>query len=133
MNHVIKRRALLRAGALGAAGLGLSGLFPAWARSGTPGLRADHPTLAGEDIRLTVAHSPFTVGGRRGHAVTLNGVLPGPLVRLKEGQNVRLHVENTLDEDTSIHWHGLIVPFQMAGVPGASFPGLNTPRTEKRR
>src|SRR3546814_5883420 len=100
MNQLIKRRALLRAGALGAAGLGLSGLFPAWARSGTPGLRADHPTLAGEDIRLTVAHSPFTVGGRRGHAVTVNGVLPGPLVRLTEGQNVRLPGEHMIHQDT---------------------------------
>src|SRR3546814_282800 len=66
----------------------------------------------------------FTVGGRTGHAVTMNGVLPAPLIRLREGQNVRLHVENTLDEDSSIHWHGLIVPFQMDGVPGVSFPGI---------
>ena len=86
------------------------------------------PTLTGQDIRLRVGHSPFTVGGRTGHAITLNGVLPGPLIRLKEGQNVRLHVENTLDEDTSIHWHGLILPFQMDGVPGVSFPGIK-PRT----
>src|SRR3546814_1190979 len=42
----------------------------------------------------------------------------------REGQNVRLHVENTLDEDSSIHWHGLIVPFQMDGVPGVSLPGI---------
>ncbi|MFX5464720.1 multicopper oxidase domain-containing protein, partial [Acinetobacter baumannii] len=42
----------------------------------------------------------------------------------REGQNVRLHVENTLDEDSSIHWHGLLVPFQMDGVPGLSFPGI---------
>src|SRR3546814_14121304 len=41
-----------------------------------------------------------------------------------EGQNVWLHVENTLDEDSSIHWHGLIVPFQMDGVPGVRFPGI---------
>lgn len=124
MNQLIERRALLRAGALGAAGLSLSGLFPAWAQSGTAGLVSALPTLSGEDIRLKVGHSPFTVGGRTGHAVTLNGVLPAPLVRLKEGQNVRLHVENTLDEDTSIHWHGLILPFQMDGVPGVSFPGI---------
>ncbi|MFC7497738.1 copper resistance system multicopper oxidase [Enterovirga sp. GCM10030262] len=120
----MNRRALLRGAALGGVGLGLHGLYPAWARSGTPGLAPRLPTLSGEDIRLKVAHSPFTVGGRTGHAITLNGVLPAPLIRLREGQNVRIHVENTLDEDTSIHWHGFILPFHMDGVPGISFPGI---------
>ena len=127
MNKLIERRALLRAGALGIAGAGFSGLLPAWAQSGSAGLTS-HPVLSGEDIRLRVANDHFTVGGRTGHAVTLNGVLPAPLIRLKEGQKVRLHVENALDEDTSIHWHGLILPFQMDGVPGVSFPGIK-PRT----
>ena len=125
----LPRRAFLRATALGAAGLGLSNLFPAWAQTGSPGLLSTLPTLPGEDIRLRVAQSPFTVGGRTGHAITLNGVLPAPLIRLKEGQNVRLHVENALDEDTSIHWHGLILPFQMDGVPGISFPGIKPGKT----
>ena len=120
----LPRRAFLSATALGAAGLGLSNLFPAWAQTGSPGLLSTLPSLTGQDIRLRVAHSPFTVGGRTGHAITLNGVLPAPLIRLKEGQTVRLHVENALEEDTSIHWHGLILPFQMDGVPGVSFPGI---------
>ena len=124
MNQLIGRRTLLRAGAIGAAGVGLSSLFPAWAQSGSAGLAPTLPTLSGEDIRLRVAHSPFTVGGRTGHAITLNGVLPAPLIRLREGQNVRIHVENNLDEDTSIHWHGFILPFHMDGVPGISFPGI---------
>ncbi len=124
MNQSIERRTFLRAGALGAAGIGLSSLFPAWAQSGGRGLATTLPTLSGEDIRLTVGHSPFTVGGQTGHAITLNGVLPAPLIRLREGQNVRIHVENTLDEDTSIHWHGFILPFNMDGVPGISFPGI---------
>jgi len=128
MNNQIHRRALLRAGALGAAGLGLGGVVPAWARSGSHGMhpasRAGMDTLAGEDIRLVVAHSRFTVGGRSGHAVTINGTLPAPLIRLREGQNVRLHVENRLEEDSSIHWHGFILPFHMDGVPGISFPGI---------
>ncbi|ATY33466.1 copper resistance system multicopper oxidase [Sphingomonas psychrotolerans] len=124
MHQLIERRAFLRAGALGAAGLGAAGLFPAWAQNGTPGLVPDMETLSGADIRLRVGHDMFSVGGRKGHAVTLNGVLPAPLIRLKEGQNVRIHVENALDEDTSIHWHGLLLPFQMDGVPGVSFPGI---------
>ena len=124
MNQLIARRSLLRSAALGAAGLGASRLFPAWAQSGTPGLLPELPTLSGEKIALRVGHTPFSVGGRTGHAITLNGTLPGPLLRLREGQNFRLTVTNELDEDTSIHWHGLLLPFEMDGVPGVSFPGI---------
>ena len=131
MNQLIERRALLRAGAFGAAGLSVAGLLPAWAQTGTHGIahNRQHPVLSGDDIRLRVAHSHFSAGGRSGHAITLNGVLPAPLIRLREGQNVRIQVENTLDEDTSVHWHGLIVPFQMDGVPGISFPGIKARST----
>lgn len=122
------RRTLLRGAGLLGAGAALSALFPGWARSASPGL-STLPTLSGEDIRLTVGHRPFKVDGRAGHAVTLNGTVPGPLIRLREGQDVRLSVTNTLDEDTSIHWHGLLVPFQMDGVPGVSFPGVKPGET----
>jgi CopA family copper-resistance protein len=66
----------------------------------------------------------MTIDGRESHAIGINGTVPAPLVRLREGQTVRLHVENALDEDSSIHWHGLLVPFQFDGVPGVSFPGI---------
>jgi CopA family copper-resistance protein len=129
MKQLIDRRTLLRAGALGAAGLGLTQLFPAWAQTGSSGLGPQMRTLSGEDIRLSIGHTPFTVGGRTGHAITINGTLPAPLIRLREGQNVRIAVTNTLDEDTSIHWHGIILPFQMDGVPGISFPGIRPRET----
>ena len=125
----LDRRSLLRGAALGGVGLGLSGLFPAWARSGTAGTGPEMPTLSGEHIRLQIGHSPFTVSGRSGHAVTVNGTLPAPLLRLREGQNLRISVANTLAEDTSIHWHGLLLPFQMDGVPGVSFPGIRPSET----
>jgi len=128
MTQAMERRSFLQAGALGLAGLGMTSLMPAWARTGSPGIVPGMPTVSGDDIHLTIAHTAFTVGGRTGHAVTVNGVLPAPLIRLREGQTVRLHVDNRLDEDSSIHWHGLIVPFQMDGVPGLSFPGIK-PRT----
>jgi FtsP/CotA-like multicopper oxidase with cupredoxin domain len=115
-----ERRLLLKAAALGGLGLAL----PSWARSGSQGLAQHAQTLSGEELHLRVGHSRFTVGGRSGHAVTVDGTIPGPLLRLKEGQRLRIHVENTLDEDTSIHWHGLILPFEMDGVPGVSFPGI---------
>lgn len=123
------RRTLLRGAAAGGGLLGLQGLLPAWAQTGSPGLRSDLPSLVGPNIDLTVGHSPFSVGGRTGHAVTVNGVLPAPLLRLREGQMARLSVTNTLDEDTSIHWHGILLPFQMDGVPGISFPGIKPRET----
>jgi FtsP/CotA-like multicopper oxidase with cupredoxin domain len=69
------------------------------------------------------------VDGRTGHAITVNGTIPGPLIRLREGDVVRLRVDNRLEEDTSIHWHGLIVPMEMDGVPGISFPGIRARST----
>ena len=125
----LNRRSLLRGVAAGGGLMALQSALPAWAQTGSPGLRADLPTLTGPNIDLTVGHSPFTVGGRTGHAVTVNGTLPAPLIRLREGQNARLTVTNTLDEDTSIHWHGLLLPFQMDGVPGISFPGIRPRET----
>mgnify|MGYP003386186710 FL=1 len=104
--------------------LGLQGLLPAWAQTGSPGLGPTLPTLTGPDIALRIGHTPFSVGGRTGHAIAINDMLPAPLLRLREGQNVRLSVTNTLEEDTSIHWHGILLPFQMDGVPGVSFPGI---------
>src|SRR3546814_1155870 len=87
------------------------------------------PTLSGQEIALRIGPTPFTVDGRTGEAVTINGTVPAPLIRLREGQNVHIAVTNTLDEDTSIHWHGVLVPFQMDGVPGVSFPGIRPRET----
>jgi CopA family copper-resistance protein len=119
----ITRRQLLRYGALSGAGWGLDALLPAWARSETNGL-AKPSTASGTGIALAIANTPLAVDGRTGHAITINGTVPAPLLRLTEGQTVRIAVTNHLDEDTSIHWHGVLLPFQMDGVPGVSFPGI---------
>ena len=74
------------------------------------------------DLRVSAAHP--RLDGRRGHAVLVNGQLPAPLLRWREGDEVELRVTNELDEPTSIHWHGLLLPFHMDGVPGVSFPGI---------
>ena len=114
----------------GAAAASLAGTFPAWAKTVSHGLAGKgYGTLTGTDIGITVANSRFPVDGRAGHAITMNGTIPGPLVRLREGQKVRISVRNELDEDTSIHWHGVLVPFQMDGVPGVSFPGIKARST----
>ncbi len=117
------RRRFLRDATLGGGALALPWL-PAWAQPISKGLAAPLPTVSGTDIVLTVGHMMMTINGRQQHAIGINGTVPGPLIRLKQGQNVRLAVTNTLDEETSIHWHGLLVPFQMDGVPGISFPGI---------
>ncbi|MFZ5745594.1 MAG: copper resistance system multicopper oxidase [Pseudomonadota bacterium] len=85
--------------------------------------------LTGKEIDLTVADGLREVAGRRGLGVAVNGTVPGPLLRLKEGDEVTLRVTNRLHEDTSIHWHGLLLPFQFDGVPGVSFPGIKPGET----
>ena len=119
----LSRRHLIRSTVALAAASALP--VPAWAR-GASLSRAQNGfgELSGEDIELAIGDHHFMTGGRSGHAVAVNGSVPGPLIRLREGQNVRLHVTNNLAEDSSIHWHGLLVPFQFDGVPGVSFPGI---------
>ncbi|WP_260610566.1 copper resistance system multicopper oxidase [Sphingomonas sp. IC081] len=129
---LLQRRRFLALGGAFAGSLGMAGLFPAWARSGTPGIvhaSTDSGVLSGNSIALQIGESHFSTGGRSGHAVTVNGTLPAPLLRLREGEKVRIAVTNRLKEQTSIHWHGLLVPFQMDGVPGVSFPGIDPGET----
>lgn len=120
----LERRQFLRAAALGSAGAGIAAAMPAWAQPVSRGIARPLPTVTGTDIALTIGKVAVKVDGKVTRAVGINGTVPGPLVRLKEGQRVRLRVRNDLDEDSSIHWHGLLVPFEMDGVPGVSFPGI---------
>jgi CopA family copper-resistance protein len=125
---MLTRRNLLRTAAAGGLFAASSALLPAWARSATAGNKGIFE-VSGNAFDLTVGHSAVEIGGRSGHAITINGTLPGPLIRFREGEKVTLKVTNTLDEDTSIHWHGLLVPFHMDGVPGVSFPGIKPKST----
>lgn len=120
----IDRRGFVN-GALGGGALAaLAAWFPAWAQPVSPGIASTLPTVSGNDITLRIARQTMRIDGKVSRAIGINGTVPGPLVRLKEGQTARLTVVNDLDEDSSIHWHGLILPFQMDGVPGVSFPGI---------
>ena len=122
------RRNLIRSTAALAAASALP--MPAWARGQSlTHAKNGFGEVSGEDIRLAIANHHFTTGSRSGHAVAVNGTVPGPLVRLREGQTARLQVTNNLNEDTSIHWHGLLLPFQFDGVPGISFPGIKPGET----
>ncbi|KLE34887.1 copper resistance system multicopper oxidase [Aurantiacibacter luteus] len=120
-----------RRGFLAGSGLVAGALaVPGWARGQSlTHARRGFGEVSGERIALTIGDHHFTTGARSGHAVAVNGSVPGPLVRLREGQDVTIDVINTLAEDSSIHWHGLLLPFQYDGVPGISFPGIKPGET----
>ena len=105
----------------------LAKLTPAWA---TP-LGHSYGALMHNDvpINLLVEQLPMNIAGKSALPITLNGSMPGPLIRLREGQRAQINVTNGLKKDTSIHWHGIILPENMDGVPGVSFPGIKPGET----
>ncbi|MDH4559413.1 copper resistance system multicopper oxidase [Pseudomonas sp. BN411] len=110
-------KGLAAGGILGGLGLWKT---PVWAVT-SPG----QPTvLSGTEFDLFIGETPVNLTGKARIAKTINGTLPGPLLRWREGDTVTLRVRNRLDEDTSIHWHGMILPANMDGVPGFSFAGI---------
>jgi CopA family copper-resistance protein len=82
-----------------------------------------------QPIDITIDSFPFVLGGRVGNAMAMNGSIPGPVVRLKENTEAVIRVTNKLSETSSIHWHGLILPPNMDGVPGVSFAGIKPGET----
>ena len=82
------------------------------------------PVLTGTEFDLTIAETAVNFTGKPHRATTINGTLPGPTLRFREGDTVTIRVTNRLAVDTSIHWHGIILPTQMDGVPGISFRGI---------
>ncbi|MBO6519899.1 MAG: multicopper oxidase domain-containing protein [Rhodospirillales bacterium] len=101
-------RSLLRAGVI-------SGALALWA--------GNAPASAGE-YSLTVDRVTIDTGDFTRKGIGYNGASPGPVLRFKEGEDVVINVTNNLSEQTSIHWHGLILPYEQDGVPGISYPGI---------
>ena len=118
----LSRRRFVQGMALGGAvaGLGLLRSSNVWVLT-SPGQAA---VLSGTDFALDIAETPVNYTGATCLATTVNGGIPGPILRWKEGTTVNLRVTNRLRVPTSIHWHGIILPFQMDGVPGLSFDGI---------
>ena len=88
--------------------------------------KADHivPILTGTEFDLYVSKQSAIVNGKKSMATLINDSLPAPTLKMREGDTVTIRVHNQMDESTSIHWHGLLVPFEMDGVPGISFDGI---------
>lgn len=101
------------------AGLGLWRPLAQAAEGARPG-----QILQGQQFALSIGQTPVNITGRPRTALTVNNSLPGPLLRWREGDTVSLRVRNQLAEPTSIHWHGIILPANMDGVPGLSFAGI---------
>ena len=99
-----------------------------------PGLPPLAPAAGNlREYDLTIAETRQRIDGRSARAVTINGTVPGPVLRFREGETAVLRVHNRLREDTSIHWHGIILPTGMDGVPGLSFPGIRPGETFEYR
>ena len=115
----LSRRRFVQGVALGglAAGLGLA-RAPVFAQ----GTRAR--VLSGTSFDLEIGARPVDFTGVARSAVVVNGQLPAPLLRWRQGDSVTLRVRNAFHERTSIHWHGIILPADMDGVPGLSFMGI---------
>ena len=116
----LSRRRFVQGLTLGGAAAALGAWEPAWARGG---VRAPS-VLSGTEFNLEIGATPVNFTGHPSIAHTVNGQLPGPVLRWREGTTVTLRVTNRLPVQTSIHWHGIVLPFQMDGVPGISFPGI---------
>jgi CopA family copper-resistance protein len=125
------RRKFIKSAFTVASALAIAKVAPTWAAP--QGRSFKDQILTNDEIDLTIAKSPLLVGNKVGTPITINGQMPGPLIRLKEGQRAKLNVTNRLSEDTSIHWHGIILPENMDGVPGVSFEGIKPGRTFKYR
>ena len=124
------RRTFVKGLAVGGAVAGLGLWRPsAWASAdvGRP------PTLTGTEFDLTIGETLMNFTGSPRVAVAVNNSVPAPTLRWREGDTVTLRVTNTLQEDTSIHWHGILLPANMDGVPGLSFNGIRPGETHAYR
>ncbi|MGH1372523.1 MAG: copper resistance system multicopper oxidase [Cellvibrionaceae bacterium] len=124
---LMSRRRFVTGVAAGGALLGLglrSGLSIA-----SPSNRLGPTILRGNEFDLNIGYQPVNFTGKSRMATAINGSVPAPVLRWREGDRVTLRVKNNLAEDSSIHWHGIILPTDMDGVPGLSFNGIKPGET----
>ncbi|MFT6914225.1 MAG: CopA family copper-resistance protein [Motiliproteus sp.] len=117
----LSRRGFVKGLAVGGIVSAMPGLLSANTRDTRLG---SAPVLSGQDIHLVIDETPVNFTGATRMATTINGSIPAPTLRLREGDEVRIRVTNHLAVSSSIHWHGIILPYEMDGVPGISFRGI---------
>ena len=123
---ISRRQFVTGAAASGALlGLGMSSTLSL----ASPQRRMGPTILQGRGYDLNVGYQPVNFTGKNRMAIAVNGSVPGPVLRWREGERVTLRVKNNLAEDSSIHWHGIILPTDMDGVPGLSFCGIKPGET----
>jgi CopA family copper-resistance protein len=105
-------------------GIAGSALLAGSTRWSTAHAAVSGAVLSGTDFELTIDALPVNYTGRSRIATAVNGQLPAPVLRWREGDTVTLRVTNRLPVRSSIHWHGILLPAAMDGVPGLSFPGI---------
>ncbi len=120
----MNRRNFLKTGAA----FGLIAVMPAMARAKV-GKQVPTQTLKGPVFDLNIKYTRVNMTGKTVTATTVNDMLPAPTLRWRKGEIVTIRVTNHLDEPTSLHWHGIVLPFKMDGVPGVSFRGINPGET----
>lgn len=119
----VSRRQFVMGAASAGALIGLSGSPLSWGAANLPKL-TERQTLSGKHFGLDIGYQPVNFTGKSRIATAVNGSVPGPILRWKEGDDITLRVRNHLAHDSSIHWHGMILPAEMDGVPGMSFAGI---------
>jgi len=126
----LPRRQFVQGLAAGGAALGLSSLLkPVTAEAASDTVTGKVPLLSGTEFNLVIDETPVNFTGKTRMATTINGSMPAPILRWREGDTVTIRVKNRLKVSTSIHWHGIILPYQMDGVPGVSFKGIDPGET----
>jgi FtsP/CotA-like multicopper oxidase with cupredoxin domain len=107
----------------GAAAIGAIS-FASWPSRSAVAAPSRASVLSGTEFQLEIGAAPINITGRQTTATAVNGSVPAPILRWREGDTVTLAVTNRLSEPSSIHWHGIRTPSPMDGVPGLSFYGI---------
>ncbi|HKI68861.1 MAG TPA: multicopper oxidase domain-containing protein, partial [Verrucomicrobiae bacterium] len=118
------RRRFVQGLAAGAVVTTFSPWFTCEAATATRRGRYGVPTLSGPEFDLAIEPTAVNITGKPCIATLINGMLPGPVLRWREGQTVTMRVTNRLNTSASLHWHGVLVPNDMDGVPGITYAGI---------
>ena len=129
MGRQPKRRHFLKSFASASALLAINASLPSWVKGAAVMQSGSADIGAPLVFDLAIREQTFGIAGGLGNAMTVNDTIPGPLLEWYEGRDVVLNVTNNMRHSTSIHWHGILLPFEMDGVPGVAFQGIDPGET----